>query len=126
MVIFVCVGYRMLQGISRPEQGLLPPHHHQGLGHHSLGPATHWPSSQPDDLPHKGNKLTGIKSQTAILAGGNSPGGLGASVDHSWLPKIILYFAINYVPTYVPLLCRMTANTDMIPTREDRCFITRC
>ncbi|XP_054261766.1 paired box protein Pax-6-like isoform X2 [Macrosteles quadrilineatus] len=44
----------MLQGISRPEQGLLPPHHHQSLGHHTLGPTSGWPSSQPDDLPHKG------------------------------------------------------------------------
>ncbi|XP_014253529.1 paired box protein Pax-6-like [Cimex lectularius] len=54
----------MLQGLSRPEQGLIPPHH-QPLTHHGLGHATSWTtSSPPDDLPHKGhsgvNQLGGV------------------------------------------------------------------
>ncbi|RZF47413.1 hypothetical protein LSTR_LSTR010616 [Laodelphax striatellus] len=60
--LFSVISEGMLQGIARPEQGLLPPHHHhhhhhhQPLGRHPLAPTAPWHpvTSQADDLPHKG------------------------------------------------------------------------
>ncbi|XP_039295335.1 paired box protein Pax-6-like isoform X2 [Nilaparvata lugens] len=66
----------MLQGIARPEQGLLPPHHHhhhhhhhQTLGRHPLAPTAPWPvTSQADDLPHKGH--SGVNQLGGVFVGG--------------------------------------------------------